>query len=720
MSPYLLLPLLAFIFNLGLARFVFRGQWRAPGHRVFALFLLGMAAWGGFIFLMRSSPTPEDALIWDKLVIITFSVISVLYLQSTYGFGSIRPPKYLFPVAYGMLAVWAYLTFQGLVVKEMQRNFYGYAPVLEAGFYPYIVFTYAVLSLGVYNVTHTLRHSTSPALRNRAYYLLAGTLYSVLGGTTDYLAALGLPMYPLGIVGNILFALFATIAMANERLVDIRRTFRRAVAYIVAAALLLIVYAAAATSASQFFNVSLTTSSITLTLVFAGTVGIAWPHLMTWAEQWVDVGFYRQRYGPLKALERFSQETRDITDLDTLATSLVTMVRVATRTQFVSLLLPRGRGNTLQSAVTAGIDETFQLSYRTRSAALDRLAREDRVVSVEEARLFPEWEGLPLQEKEKFDVTDVQLFVPLKSKAELSGLLIVGPKPGGKGFTQEDIDLLQTVARQASTSMENARLYQELSNQLVELKETQAQLIQSAKLASVGTLAAGVAHEISNPILSISGRAELLLQDASMHLKSAKAEEYMSVIFEMSERVTTVVRELLTYSRQDGEFTPLLVNSLLDHTLHLVEDELRTAGVEVQRQYADDLPSVVGVGNKLQQVVMNLVLNARDAMPGGGTITLTTTAKNGRVLISFADNGEGIPKDRLSRIFDAFYTTKDVGKGTGLGLYITQRIVQEHKGQITVESELRRGTSFTVSLPASPVEASQPETPVTTAGTDAG
>jgi two-component system NtrC family sensor kinase len=270
------------------------------------------------------------------------------------------------------------------------------------------------------------------------------------------------------------------------------------------------------------------------------------------------------------------------------------------------------------------------------------------------------------------------------------------------------MDLLEV---DAATTMESARLYQGLRLQLKELKETQAQLVQSGKLASVGTLGAGVAHEVNNPVFAISGMTELLLSNPDRYLKSPQAKECLTIIAEMSDCIAKVVQGMLVYSRNDQ--TPSLVNlnQIADDTLRLVEHKLRSAGINVVRTYYPDLPLTKGVPNQLQQALMNLILNANDSMGSSGTLTLSTGVCGSRVWLSCADTGSGISRENLEHIFDAFFTTKPVGKGTGLGLHITHRIIEDCAGEIQVQSQLGLGTTFTIYLPIASVQDDDLEEP---------
>ena len=236
--------------------------------------------------------------------------------------------------------------------------------------------------------------------------------------------------------------------------------------------------------------------------------------------------------------------------------------------------------------------------------------------------------------------------------------------------------------------------------QMEELRELQAKLVESAKLASVGTLAAGVAHQINNPIFVILGRAESLLANAAEHLRSEKARRSLQVIYEMALRIREITTSLLSFSRDRINFVPVDLNEVIEKALLLAGSKIKSSGIEVVRDLQPDLPPIYGNPAQLQELFLNLILNSCDAMPSGGTLTLSTRVENAAVKAEVRDTGKGIPEEIRSKIFDPFFTTKDPGKGFGLGLYVARNIVERHEGRILVESRPEEGTSFTVIFPA--------------------
>jgi PAS domain S-box-containing protein len=224
---------------------------------------------------------------------------------------------------------------------------------------------------------------------------------------------------------------------------------------------------------------------------------------------------------------------------------------------------------------------------------------------------------------------------------------------------------------------------------------------QTEKLAALGTLAAGLAHELNNPIGIISSRIEIMLLDAEAEPLSPAVMEDLRVLHRHAQRVARIALGLLSFARQSsGQRGPVDLNHLVEETLLLMEKQVVKDGIAVKRALAPDLPPVWGDGNALQQVMVNLLTNARDALAQGGEIAVRTgpaPGQAGAVRLIVSDTGPGIPPDVLPRIFDPFFTTKS--EGTGLGLSISYGIVREHKGTVDVQSRAGEGTTFILTFP---------------------
>jgi signal transduction histidine kinase len=245
-----------------------------------------------------------------------------------------------------------------------------------------------------------------------------------------------------------------------------------------------------------------------------------------------------------------------------------------------------------------------------------------------------------------------------------------------------------------------------INRMLAQIKDHQSQLTRSARMAAVGTLTAGVAHELNNPLNNIGITIEAILEGYDGYDREQKMKMLNDIAVQV-ERASATVQDLLDFTRVDKPiFVPVALENVVDKCVGLVANEARLGGVEILRELPEDLPLASGNPRDLQQVFLNLFLNAIQAMPEGGTFQVRgSTVEPDMVRIDVIDSGIGIPEDHLGSIFEPFFTTKDVGCGTGLGLSVAYGIVQKHHGRLEVRSRSGVGSTFSVHLPCSSSDA---------------
>jgi len=234
------------------------------------------------------------------------------------------------------------------------------------------------------------------------------------------------------------------------------------------------------------------------------------------------------------------------------------------------------------------------------------------------------------------------------------------------------------------------------------LESTQGDLLQAEKLTSLGQMAASIAHEINNPLAGVLVYTKLLLKKVAND--TSKKEDTLSYLSKMESEVSRcsrIIRNLLDFSRQTEPMLRLVdINLVLEQVLTMVGHQAQLQNIDVLKEFNSSLPNILGDFDQLQQVFTNLILNAIQAMPDGGRLTLRNSATDSEIRVDIQDTGIGIPKENLSQLFTPFFTTKEKDKGVGLGLAVVHGIVERHKGRIKVKSEVGKGTTFSIYLEA--------------------
>ena len=242
--------------------------------------------------------------------------------------------------------------------------------------------------------------------------------------------------------------------------------------------------------------------------------------------------------------------------------------------------------------------------------------------------------------------------------------------------------------------------HQELNNYVQQLKESQEQLIQAEKLTSLGQMAASIAHEINNPLAGVLVYTQLLSKKiAGDTFRKEEALDYLSKMETEVSRCARIIRNLLDFARQTEPTLMLVdIHQVIEQVLAMVGHQAQFQNVEVVKEFSQSLPKVMADFDQLQQIFTNLTLNAIQAMPDGGRLTIRSSAVDGEVRVDVQDTGCGISKENMSKLFTPFFTTKAKGKGVGLGLAVVHGIIERHKGRIKVQSEVGKGTTFSVYL----------------------
>ncbi|MCC7264563.1 MAG: GAF domain-containing protein [Candidatus Latescibacteria bacterium] len=328
------------------------------------------------------------------------------------------------------------------------------------------------------------------------------------------------------------------------------------------------------------------------------------------------------------------------------------------------------------------------------------------------ARVLAQWEdgiihwilreGHPVVIEDEEDPAWSFIHIPLRVRGEQLGFFTLYCLKGKGEFTFGELESLDVLTSHAAVAMENARLYTDLERAHLELKESQHQLLLSAKQAAVGELAGGVAHEVNNPLQIILSRVQLMLLQQR---EPGRLGDDLRLIEHNVKRISRIIRALLGFARnnsQDEGWGLYDLGQAVQQACTLVRHQLSTHLIEVEVECPEDLPRLQGNVGELEQVFLNLILNAQNAMPKGGRLRIGVRRESEVVELRFADTGTGIPPENLDRIFEPFFTTRSSQGGTGLGLAVSHRIITNHGGTLTVESPPGQGATFIIRLPLHP------------------
>jgi len=641
---------------------------------------------------MRGSPDLEHALSWDKAVLPAITLTVVFYYHFTLAYTNIKPIKGLLHTAYAFAFLVVALTPTELMITHMQLKPYGYAPVTGPAFPLFFICVYLFAVLAVFNLTSAYKSSRLHEARNRYLYLIAGTIFSIVGGAFDVLPILGLPLYPGAIIGNIIFCLLASVAVLRYHLLDIYVVFRKGTAYLLVSTVVAIIYVGAIFLFHNRFEPTVPSWAYFILLIL---LALALQPLWNRMQRLVDRWFYRERYNFLRELENFSTETHDISDLKQLSSSMVNLISRALQTSSVYLLLLSESGDF--NTVSSSGKNNAKIILKSDSPLLRWMQSNNGLLYRHDLDNIPQLQSLTAKEKNELENIGVELFLPLKTKKnELVGLLLLGKKLSQQPFSEDDRRLASTVASRMGVELENARLY---TIEKVICQELQRQNEQKTEFLH------GVAHELKTPLSAIISSSELIgTEPSSTMLRQRLIHNINRSAWLMDKRVSELLDlaqiqvgglEIKSETIEVG----VIIEEVASQLLPLFKNKEQSLQLEVP----DSLPQVKADRDRLEQVVLNFLSNANKFSPTGGSITLRAREVDNKVVVEVEDSAPVVTEEEAGKLFNPYYhgDKRQRIPGLGLGLTISKKLVELHRGEIWVKGEPGKGNTFAFSLPTS-------------------
>lgn len=701
------------IFAVGL--FVFIQNVRRASNVYFFLFCISLNLWLYGRAWMYCTLDAEHALwIARRFAFLGVAYIAPLvYAFSVYWLHREKAQKY-FVLAGLYAAPCFYLGFNLTTygIASVHKHFWGFYPVYGWLGKVYLCFFFGYFLAAFYNFFSELKIVEDGARKKQVRLMTIAFLISCTA-SWDYIPkVIPVSLYPFGFLLVLIWVLMVGYCIVKYRALDIQTAIHKTMIWFVSTAIAMVPFVLVLYFSDNWMRTApkgfVTAYLLTLLVTFYFYFQYLYPKLGQ---------LLKLRSANLdRILETFA---RRLTHLNNLTSLLQRFVRTLRRTVYVEKVAVFLLDSSRKQLVPAIVKGNRRLkSIDLKSPYMQWLEKKNAVVVKDLVLTDPQIASFREDLQKHLDELNIKVVVPFVLSGKLIGLAYLGPKENFRRFTSLEIGFLSalkvpmTIALSNSMRLEDvSKLYKELQTlneelearveaRTKELVETQGQLIQAEKMATLGTMAGGVAHEINNPLTAVLTNAQILKMTAS-----ADDMELIDLIEQGAKRCQSITKNLLKYSRKEKDttiFEKVDLNASVRNVVNFLEYQLKQDNVEIRSKYCCENLFIDGKKNEIEQVLTNLIINAKDAVLSNSSkklIDIITSVRVGSAVIGVADNGVGIDEKDIRKIFDPFFTKKDVGEGTGLGLSVSYGIVQKHNGSIAVKSTLGVGSTFEVVLP---------------------
>jgi two-component system NtrC family sensor kinase len=718
---YLFPPLLGFLafFSLGLLSLL-RSR-RNQTNLLFAAMCLMGGTLNLDVALVSLVRDRETALLIDRTFYVLFVFSVPVYVRFTHSFLGITSRKNIERSALFISTAFMIFVPTDLFVPALRE--YAYGRIAQAGpvFHAFsifggiaVIYCASVLFLGVSKARDNEE-------RHRIRYVVSGLGLSALLIFMSYITISGADLYPFGSF-SFIPALILSIGVLKYDLIGINAAIRKGILYFLLTLVLTFSYLLIIYLAQFFLSTSASGVSPFPALLISLAFAVLFQPLREKVQAAVDRVFFKGKYNYQATLKRVSRALGTLHDAQAIKDFLIASVNGALHVSAITLLTFEDRGMCAATPEGSIFIESSGIGPRHPVAQV-LLERKACLTRAAIRGIAGEQERAP---GDLFSRYNASLLVPIISGERLAGIICLGDKRSGDLFVHEDLELLMTAANQAAVALDNARAYsrleemnrdlekrvaertEDLVRALHEKEAAQHQLIQSESLAAIGQLVAGTAHELNNPLASASSLVQSGLEclEAGTWKDSADAEMIAELIADLEfslremKRARDIIKSLLGVSRQTNTLMESVdVNAVIGDALLVLHNQYKNRDLRIDTDFGD-VPAVMGNFGSLGQVMMNVIKNSIEAVPAEkGEIRLRTACRGGVVAIECSDNGPGIPEAIRKDIFKPFYTTKEAGKGTGLGLYISHEIVKRHGGSLQAGDRPGGGAMFRIEIP---------------------
>ena len=690
------------------------------------IFCLSVTGWGIGGYKIATALTEQEAFRWWQISWITAILTPVLYYHSMYVFLKLfkKLNKFILYASYFLACIFILLdlffpeTYLGGVKLVFNQfywlDWYKRKSILFLLFY---ILMYWFLLLYAFTLLIQRFIHSKGIERNQIKYLLLGSFFGWIGPFNHFLIAFGINIYPYTNISIVFYPIFFSYAIIKYRLLDIKLAITRAGLFIIVYTLVLgLPFAVTAYSKNWLIN-NVGNNWWIIPLIMMAVLATAGPFLYIFLQRRAENRLLREQKRYQDTLKHAAIGMTRIRSLIKLLTMITHIVTKTVRISFAAIYLHNKQTNEYAIQVFRGKNQAPLATLSPDSTLAKWLAQKREPLIFEEIKRQVQDSGNDIFKslEANMRLLNASVIIPVLLDHTLTGFVILGDKLSGQMYTHDDLSVFQVLASQAALAIENAQFYEEA-------KEMQAQIAQAEKMATVGTMADGLSHQINNRFYALSLIAGDTIDTIKMTDTTNCSPEIKAMISQINaalERIQVnvmqggeVVKGILKYTRKGEEgMEPLTIDQIIDGTIEMVQYKVKLAEIDIIRDYPKDTPKLKANQVQMQEAFFNFIDNAYDAIverrntlkESGyrGKITVSAKPKDSMLEIIVQDNGMGVKNEDIKKVFTPFFTTKvSSRKGTGLGLYVIRNIVTEtHGGKIRFESEHKIGTRFILELP---------------------
>lgn len=661
-------------------------------NKSYAVFDFCIAFYAFFYFLWQSTANTSNQILYFKLCIFGVVLINTSFVNFVIQLLDLQNSHKRHLITTHVINTFYAIAALGLFYKDWKYNNYGFWPIPSNVFNTYLIWwflqvIYCFYLIGKFGVTRNGIEKT------KFQWIFWSTLIAYTGGATNWLVWYGINFPPYLNSGIAIYALVLAYAIFKHDVLNMEMIIKRTLVF---SGLFLITY-------SSFIGLSyLSKYYIGMALSLPGwmsaipVVLIIVVFLKPTEEMLISLTnkyLFQKPYDYKELLKIFTDEVLTVLDLEKVSKNTVEGLDNIIRLESCAVLLKDESGEEFKVCASRNLSPSL-FKLKVTSELIKKVCREKDIVKKSQLERDS---AIFFKLKQEFENLKAEIIIPIIYSREVIGLISLGRKKSGYDFNKEDIDILKSLAGTEGIAVYNAKLYTQLS-------QTQAEAAQSEKMAVIGTLASGINHEICNPLGIVRGHCEVFLLNFKDGLyKNIDKDKLLDQVTKTYEKIITqidratgITKRLSAFAKPNKLFKkePIDAGHEVEEVLQILAHEMRIHNIEVKNELPTNYPKIMCDKKQIQEVMFNIIRNAAQAMKGNGRIQIDGARNGVRAWINIKDTGPGITPEQQAKIFHPFFTTKQPGEGTGLGLYIVKQIVEKNDGTIELSSVPGEGATF--------------------------